>query len=121
MRSEKIILRKKPTLEFILNKKYFEIINNQNNTDNGIYFYEWTKSVNFQKEKTNWIFTIFSYIIEFFLAIFIFDGAADGGKKYRKKGNLLIYYKDKNIEIKLNDCNLKNAEYLTKELELKLT
>ena len=67
MRIEKIKLRDKPNLEFSFKENEFEIINNADRNNSGIYFYKKVKSIKLKKERTNWLITIISFIVDFFL------------------------------------------------------
>jgi len=113
MKIEFETLRNDPKLEIVLNKKDFEIINNQDKIQSGIYSYDLTETVRIEEKKINWIITILSYVVETIL----FSG---GGDTYRSKTKLTFNYNKNKVEILLTDCDLEKAESIAQKLNLKL-
>ncbi len=108
------IIRNKPRLEVILNEIDFEIINDQNENQNGVYLYELTDYVVVEKKKINWLITTLSYIVELVLS------DVGGGDTYHAKNKLKFNYNKSEVKILLVDCDIKTVESLTKKLNLKL-
>ena len=110
MKSESIFLRNQPKLQFIFNEKSFEIINDANKNDNGNYSYELLNSVELKKERTNWLISILSILIDFFTA-------SGNGDFYREKKQLDIKHKKKHLTIVLRESDLIQAELITQKLK----
>ncbi len=113
MKSEAIILRNQPTLKFLFNENNFEIINNADKNDNGIYSYESLDSVELKKERTNWLISILSIFIEFFTT-------SGFGSFYKEKNQLDIKHKKKHLRIILSESDLTQAELITQKLKTEL-
>lgn len=79
-------LRNQPTLNFRFNENNFEIINNADKNHNGIYLYELLDSVELKKERTNWLISILSIVIDFFTA-------SGNGYFFKEKSQLDIKHK----------------------------
>lgn len=110
MKVEKIILKKSPPLEFLFNEKSFQIINGADSESEGLYEYANFKSISFDKERTNWLFTILSYLLEFVLGV-------GGGSAYKHKKRLTIKQTDKETKVDLLDCEQKTIDQLITRLQ----
>lgn len=103
----KIILRKNPRLEITFENSSFSVQNIQYKDENNQYDYAHIESAILNKEHTNWIVTILSYIV-------------GGGSTYKNKQNLLLIYKGLSKTITLNNCDHKQVDQLIKELKLRI-
>jgi|SRR5690554_840486 len=113
MKSETIILRNQPTLKFLFSESNFEIINNADKNDNGIYSYESLTAVELKKERVNWLISILSIVIET-LATNRF------GNFYREKNQLDIKHKKKHLKIILSESDVTQAELIIQKLKTEL-
>jgi len=113
MKNESIILRNQPTLKFLFNESNFEIINNANKNDNGIYSYDLLNSVELKKERTNWLISILSIVVD------LFTESLNGGF-YKDKHQLDIKHKKKHLKIILSESDLTKAELITQRLKTEL-
>ncbi len=96
--TDKIVLKETPLLEFIFNDKSFVIINHSDQQTEGKYNYSEIILSKYNKRKTNWFWTIFSYLFDFW------TGAGGGGDIYQEKKKLHMKTIDKDITIDLFDC-----------------
>ncbi|WP_422081160.1 hypothetical protein [Ulvibacterium sp.] len=110
MEIEKITLKKSPPLEFIFHKGSFEIINEVDPENDGIYKYNALKSVEFDQEKTNWLLTILSYLVELFTGV-------GQGNTYKNQKRLTIGHAEKKVKLDLLDCEQKTINELISKLE----
>ena len=113
MKNESIVLRNQPTLKFLFNESNFEIINNADKNDNGIYSYDLLNSVELKKERTNWLISILSVLIDFFTA-------SGNGDIYKEKHQLDIKHKKKHLKIILRESDLDKAKLITQRLKTEL-
>lgn len=113
MKNESITLRNQPTLKFRFNENNFEIINNADKNDNGIYSYKLLNSVELKKERTNWLVSILSILIDFFTA-------SGNGDFYKERNQLDIKHKKKHLKIILRESDLTKAELITQKLKTEL-
>tara|TARA_R110002049_G_C8942197_1_gene545121 strand:+ start:432 stop:776 length:345 start_codon:yes stop_codon:yes gene_type:complete len=113
MKNESITLRKQPILKFLFNENNFEIVNNADKNDNGIYSYELLDSVELKKERTNWLISFLSMVVE----VFTSSGLGDF---YKEKNKLEIRHKKKHLRIILSESDLTQAELITRKLKIEL-
>ena len=111
MDTEKITLKKSPSLEFIFNKHSFQIINKAEPVTEGIYEYSKIESIGYEKEKTNWLLTILSYVVELFAGV-------GGGAAYKNKKRLIICHTSTKLNFDLMDCEKKTIDKLISRLEI---
>lgn len=107
---EKIVLKESPPLEFIFNESSFQIINAAVPDSEGIYEYATLQSIGFDKEKTNWGLTLFSFIVELVAGL-------GGGDRYKDKKKLTIHHANKKVKIDLFDCEQKTIDKLISKLK----
>lgn len=110
MNPKKITLKKSPPLEFSFNESSFQITNGENPDTEGVYQYGALKSIGFDKEKTNWLLTVLSYVVELVAGV-------GGGNTYKNKKRLTINLANKKIKLDLLDCEQKTIDELIAELE----
>nr|WP_293304347.1 hypothetical protein [Allomuricauda sp.] len=110
MNTKKIVLKKSPPLEFLFNEKSFQVTNGADSDTQGIYQYDDLKSIEYDKEKTNWLLTVLSYIVELVAGV-------GGGSTYKSKKRLTINLSDKKIMLDLLDCEQKTIDELIVKLE----
>ena len=87
-----IELRNKPQLKFTLNADEFNIIDASEPKNNGTYSYNEIKSAELNSERTNWLISILSVIIDFL------TGSGNGGK-FKTKANLTLKTQERNLKI----------------------
>ena len=92
--SETIVLRKNPELKIILNPDNFEIMDVSESKNNGIYSFGKLKNVNLIFEKTNWLISILSIIVD------LITGSGIGGK-FKNKAYLNLEMRNMNLKIVL--------------------
>ena len=109
---EKITLRNTPELKFSLDTDEFDIVDASEPKNNGTYSYAEIKDVELNKEQTNWIYSISTYIAEFFLSFLGIDLGAGGN--YKDKANLTIKFSNRNLKIWLINVEFTKAQKLTK-------
>ena len=85
--TETVELRNKPELKFILNTDEFNVIDASEPENNGTYSYTEIKSTELNSERTNWLISILSVIVDFL------TGSGNGGK-FKTKANLILKHKD---------------------------
>jgi len=104
--TETVELRNKPELKFILNTNEFKIIDASQPKNNGTYTYVEIKNAEFNTERTNWLISILSVIVDLLAA------SANGGK-FKTKANLTLKTEKRNLKIWLNDADYGKAEKIT--------
>ena len=113
MKTELIVLRNQPKLQFIFNEKNFEIINDADKNENGKYSYELMNSIKLKKKRINWLISILSMVVDFFMA-------SGNGGFYKEKNQLEIKHKKKHLRIILQESDLTKAELIVQKLTTKL-
>jgi hypothetical protein len=109
---EKITLRNTPELKFSLDTDEFNIVDVSEPKNSGTYSYSEIKDVELNKEQSNWIYSISTYLAEFFLSFLGVDLAAGGN--YKDKANLTIKLSNRNLKIWLINAKFTEAQKLTK-------
>ncbi|MEF3080581.1 hypothetical protein [Winogradskyella poriferorum] len=104
--TETVELRNKPELKFILNTDEFNVIDASEPENNGTYSYTEIKSAELNSERTNWLISILSVIIDFL------TGSGNGGK-FKTKANLTLKTEKRNLKIWLNDADYGKAKKIT--------
>lgn len=107
--TETIELRNKPELKIILNKNEFEIVDVSEPKNSGIYSFGKLKNVELIAERTNWLFSAFTIVVD------LFTGSAFGGK-FKSKANLNFSMENRNLKIWLIDANFDKAKRVTELL-----
>lgn len=111
---ETVELRNKPELKFILNTDEFDIVDSSEPKNNGTYSYAEIKSAELNAERTNWLISTLSIIVDFL------TGNGNGGK-FKTKANLILKTETRNLKIWLNDADYGKAEKITELLNNKKT
>ena len=101
--TETIKLRNKPELKIILDKNDFEIVDASEPKNNGTYSYAEIKSEKLNSERTNWLISTLSIIVDFL------TGSGNGGK-FRSKANLILKMDNRNLKIWLIDADFEKAK-----------
>ena len=109
---ETVELRNKPELKFILNTDEFDIVDSSEPKNNGTYSYAEIKSAELIAERTNWLISTLSIVVDFL------TGSGNGGK-FKTKANLILKTKNRNLKIWLNDADFGKAENLTELIKSK--
>ena len=104
--TETVELRNKPELIFILDTNEFNIFDASDLKNNGTYSYTEIKSAELNSERTNWLISILSVIVD------SLTGTANGGK-FKTKTNLTLNTEKLNLKIWLNDADYGKAEKIT--------
>ena len=104
--TETVELRNKPELKFILNTDEFDIVDASETKNNGTYSYAEIKNAELHSERTNWLISILSVIVDFL------TGSGNGGK-FKTKANLTLETEKRNLKIWLNDADYAKAEKIT--------
>jgi hypothetical protein len=104
--TETVELRKKPELKIVLNKNEFEIIDASEPKNNGIYSFGELKNAELNAERTNWLISVLSVIVDFL------TGSGNGGK-FKTKSNLKLEMENRELKIWLIDADFVKAERLT--------
>ncbi len=112
--TETIELRNKPELKFILNADEFDIVDASEPKNNGTYSYVEIKNAELNEERTNWLISILSIIVDFL------TGSGNGGK-FRTKANLILKTDNRNFIIWLNNSDFGKAERVTELINNKKT
>ncbi|ASO05239.1 hypothetical protein [Arenibacter algicola] len=112
--TETIELRNKPELKFILNTDEFNIVDASEPKNNGTFSYAEIKNVELNEERTNWLISILSIIVDFL------TGSGNGGK-FRTKANIILKTDNRNFKIWLNNADFGKAKKLTELLNNKKT
>ncbi|WP_289062620.1 hypothetical protein [uncultured Zobellia sp.] len=110
--TETVELRNKPELKIILNENEFEIVDISEPKNSGIYSFGELKNTELNAERTNWLISTLSIIVDFF------TGSATGGK-FKKKANLNFEMKNGNLKIWLVDADFEKAEKVTELISSK--
>ena len=108
--SEIILLRHEPELKFSLKKEGFELLDISEPKNNGNYYFSQIKNVELNKEKTNWIITLVSHIVELV-------AGTGGGDGYRKEANLKLEMNDRTVEIGLSGAYYNLAEVIVERIK----
>ena len=116
MNNETVVLRDSPNLKIVLSENQFEITNEANKSTSGIHFYSLTDSIELKKERTNWLITILSYIVDL-----LTGSAASSGGRFKEKNRMVLFYKGKRKEISLVNCDIEQAGQLIKNIKSRLT
>lgn len=111
---EIILLRTNPKLAFKLNESNFKIIDEESNSNQGIYTYKSVKAVNFKKENINWFITAWSYLF----GILTESGT---GNSHKDKAHLKITLKNKSLKIWLFNIDIANIQELTHKMNKRIT
>lgn len=109
-----VLFRHKPHLEVILNETDFKIIDSEQISNEGLYLYRNIESVEFHKEKTNWIVTVAS-------SIFGLLAESELGSKYKDKPYIKINLKKQTLKLWLIKADVHKAQILKTHLINKLT
>ena len=104
--TETVELRNKPELKFILNTDKFDIVDISEPKNSGTYSYAEIKNAELNSERTNWMISILSVIVDFI------TGSANGGK-FKTKANLTLKTEKRSLKIWLNDTDYRKAEKIT--------
>ncbi len=104
------LLRKKPKFTISVRPKEFQIHNRGIKKFNGSYKYINLDSIEFKKEKVNWLYTLFSLFLEIVTNSNIIELNKD-------KNKIILSYNHEIKEIKLFDCNIQIAQNAVNEIE----
>jgi hypothetical protein len=107
---ETVELRNKPELKIILNQDEFEIVDVSEPNNNGIYSLRHIQKVVLNEEKTNWIFSIFTLIVEFL------PGSALVGGTFKNKANMEVEMVNRNLNIGLINADFEKAKRVSRIL-----
>lgn len=116
--AEIIILRIEPQLIFSLETNDFNIVDVSEPHNNGTYSYAEIEALELNEERTNWIYSIFTLIADFFLSFVGFDTGAGG--KYNDKANLIIKFSSRTLKIWLIKADFTKAQKLTELIDGKI-
>ena len=105
-------LRNKPELKIILNREEFEVLDVSEPKNSGTYPFRQLKKVNLNAAKTNWLFSAFTMIVDFFV------GSGVGGK-FKSKANLELEMENRNLKIWLIEADFEKAKKATELLNEK--
>lgn len=108
-----LLLRLRPKLEVILKETDFEVIDSSDPKNEGIYPYNTIESIEFKKERINWVVTVANSIFGVLMDVGTFE-------KYKDKAYLQVILKDKTLKIWLIKTNMAKAEMLKSELAKKI-
>ncbi|WP_431471604.1 hypothetical protein I5168_09480 [Nonlabens sp. SCSIO 43208] len=100
--SSVFVLRDHPELKFILDANQVKILDVSDPTSSGSYLYSEIRSITLNEKETNWMFSIFSMLIE------IWTGLGNG-KIYETNANLTLITDDQKIKIGLQGADLKQV------------
>lgn len=106
---ETLELRNKPELKIILNKDEFEVVDMSESKNSGIYSFSDLKNVELNAEKTNWLFSAFTVIVD------LFTGSAFS-KKFKSKANMEVVMDNRKLKIWLIDADFEKAKTVTELL-----
>ena len=109
---ETLELRNKPELKIILNMDEFEVMDISESQNSGIYSFADLKNVELNEEKTNWLFSAFTLIIDLITS-------SNFSKKYKTKANMEVEMKNQKLKIWLMDADFKKAKIVTDMLNEK--
>ncbi|WP_431472168.1 hypothetical protein I5168_00905 [Nonlabens sp. SCSIO 43208] len=105
--TETVELRNKPELKIILNKDEFEIVDVSDPKNSGIYSFGKLKKAELNAERTNWLISTLSIIVD------LFTGGGVGGK-FKDKANLNLEIENQNLKVWLVDADFEKAKRVTK-------
>lgn len=106
---ETLELRSKPELKVILNKDEFEIADESEPHNNGIYSVEKLRKVKLNEERINWFISALSLVVD------LFSGSAVGGR-FKKKACLNFEMENENLRIWLIGVDLQKAKRVSELL-----
>ena len=106
---ETLELRNKPELKIILNKDEFEVVDISESKNSGIYAFTDLKNVELNAEKTNWLFSAFTLIVD------LFTGSAFS-KKFKSKAHMDVEMANRSLKIWLMDADFEKAKIVTELL-----
>jgi hypothetical protein len=110
--TETVELRNKPELKIILNKDEFEIVDASEPKNSGIYSFGKLKNAELNAERTNWLISSLSIIVD------LFTGGAVGGK-FKDKANLNLEMEKRNLKVWLIDADFEKAKRVTELINSK--
>ena len=110
--TETVELRNKPELKIILNEDEFEIVDASEPKNSGIYSFGELKNAELNAERTNWLISILSVIVDFL------TGSGNGGK-FKTKSNLNLEMEKRNLKIWLIDADFVKAQRITELINSK--
>ena len=110
--TEIVELRNKPELKIILNQDEFEVVDVSEPKNSGIYSFGHLKNVELNATKTNWLFSIFTIIVDLFI------GGNVGGK-FKSKANMNLEMENLNLKIWLIDADFEKAKIVAESLSEK--
>jgi hypothetical protein len=113
MKNETITIRNKPNLKFLFNENNFEVVNDEESNQNGVYEYNLVDAVVLKKERINWFISTLDFII------FIFTSSSSS-RIYKEKNLLYIKYKKKHLKIIIPKDSMNKAELISQKLKKKL-
>lgn len=106
---ETLELRTQPELKIILNKDEFEVVDISDAQNSGIYSFTHLKGVELNAEKTNWLFSAFTLIVD------LFTGSAFS-KKFKSKAHMDVEMDNRRLKIWLIDADFEKAKIVTELL-----
>ncbi|WP_198519319.1 hypothetical protein [Nonlabens sp. MB-3u-79] len=112
--TETVELRNKPELKIILNENEFEIVDASEPKNSGIYSFGKLKNAKLNVERTNWLITTLSIIVD------LFTGGAVGGK-FKDKANLNLDMENLNFKVWLINADIEKAKRVTELINSKKT
>jgi hypothetical protein len=112
--TETIELRNKPELKFILNADEFDILDASDPKNSGTYSYSELKSTELNEERTNWLLSTLSIIVD------LITGGYGSGK-LKEKANLKLEMKNLNLKVWLIDADFEKAKRVTELINSKKT
>ena len=110
---ETYLLREKPELKLILDQDNFEIIDFYDRKNTGVYSFKSLKNIELRTQQINWLFSIFSWIVDVFLPI------SEGGI-YRDKAIMIIHLADKKLKMSLHESDFEKARSLANSMKIKI-
>ncbi len=112
--TETIELRNKPELKFILNADEFDILDASDPKNSGTYSYSEIKSTELNEERTNWLLSTLSIIVD------LITGGYGSGK-LKERANLKLEMKNLNLKVWLIDADFEKAKRVTELINSKKT
>jgi hypothetical protein len=110
--TETVELRNKPELNIVLNNDEFEIVDASEPKNSGIYSFGELKNAELNAERTNWLISIFSVIVDFL------TGSGNGGK-FKTKSHLNLEMENRKLKIWLIAADFIKAQRVTELLNSK--
>lgn len=110
--SEIVQLKNRPELKFIFNSTEFEIVDDADPKNNGVFAYSAVESIELRTEQINWLFSIFTHALDLLI------GDAGAGGNYKTKAHFNIKLSNKSFKVWLLDIDNLKAEKIP-ELFLK--